>query len=62
MFYSCQKVSREGVFGILAHFQDFSAVVPSTGPVPVVCEFLEVFPVDLPRMPPDHDIDFGTDL
>ncbi|XP_070036104.1 uncharacterized protein [Nicotiana tomentosiformis] len=30
--------------------------------VPVVCEFPDVFPVDLLGMPPDRDIDFCIDL
>ena len=30
--------------------------------VPVVREFPEVFPTDLPRMPPDKDIDFCIEL
>nr|XP_009803207.1 PREDICTED: uncharacterized protein LOC104248608 [Nicotiana sylvestris] len=30
--------------------------------VPIVNEFLEVFPEDLPRIPPDREIDFGIDL
>ena len=30
--------------------------------VPVVNEFLEVFPKDLPGIPPDREIDFGIDV
>ncbi|XP_059315770.1 uncharacterized protein LOC132066481 [Lycium ferocissimum] len=30
--------------------------------VPVVCEFSEVFPEDLPGIPPDREIEFGIDL
>lgn len=28
----------------------------------MVCEFHEVFPTNLPGMPPDYDIDFCIDL
>jgi hypothetical protein len=30
--------------------------------VPVVCEYPDVFPDDLPRMPPDRDLEFIIDL
>jgi hypothetical protein len=30
--------------------------------IPVVCEYLDVFPDDLPGMPPDRDIDFVIEL
>jgi len=46
----------------LAYIRDLSTDVPSMDSVPVVREFPEVFPVDLPGMPPDRDIDFYIDL
>jgi hypothetical protein len=30
--------------------------------IPVVCEFPDVFPEDLPRMPPDRDMNFTIEL
>jgi len=30
--------------------------------IPVVCEFTGVFPNDLPRLPPDRDVEFRIDL
>ena len=30
--------------------------------LPVVCEFLDVFPDDLPGLPPDHDVEFKIEL
>ncbi|XP_075095117.1 uncharacterized protein LOC142173429 [Nicotiana tabacum] len=42
--------------------RDISAYTPTVELVPVVKEFPDVFPVDLPRIPPDRDIDFGIDL
>ena len=30
--------------------------------IPVVCEFLNVFPKDLPGLPPDRDIEFTIEL
>ena len=35
---------------------------PPIESVSIVCEFLDVFPADLPSMPPDRDIDFCIDL
>ena len=30
--------------------------------IPMVCEFLDVFPEDLPRLPPDRDVEFSIEL
>ena len=30
--------------------------------IPVVCEFPDVFPKDLPRLPPDHEVEFSIEL
>jgi hypothetical protein len=30
--------------------------------IPVACEFPDVFPEDLPGMPPDRDVEFTIDL
>ncbi|WVZ52360.1 hypothetical protein U9M48_003430 [Paspalum notatum var. saurae] len=30
--------------------------------IPVVCDFLDVFPEELPRLPPDRDVEFKIDL
>lgn len=46
----------------LAYVRDSSAEVPSIDSLPIVREFPEVFPSDLPGMPPDGDIDFCIDL
>jgi len=40
-----------------------NAIRPLTvAEIPVVCEFLDVFPEDLPGLPPDRDIEFKIDL
>ena len=46
----------------LAFIRDTSVEPPSMDSVPVVQEFLDVFPSDLPGVPPDRDIDFAIDL
>jgi hypothetical protein len=35
---------------------------PTLDQVPVVCEYPDVFPEELPSMPPDRDIDFIIEL
>jgi hypothetical protein len=30
--------------------------------LPVVCEFLDVFPKDLPGLPPERDVEFVIEL
>ena len=46
----------------MAHLKDDTTQVPSIESVSVVRDFLDVFPADLPGMPPDRDIDFCIDL
>ena len=53
----CQRV-----FSFLGTPQDDTSQVPSIEFVLIVREFLDVFPADLPGMPPDRDIDFCIDL
>ena len=43
---------------VVAHAEaslDFSSI-------PMVCEFLDVFPKDLPRLPSDWDVEFAIEL
>ena len=35
---------------------------PDLVAIPVVYEFLDVFPEDLPGLPPDRDVEFSIDL
>ena len=51
--------------GLLCHLVIVNNVdygIPSIDSVSVVNEFQDVFPDDLPRVPPPRDIDFGIDL
>lgn len=51
--------------GYLAYFAficDIIVALPFTNSIPVVCEFLDVFPIDLPGVPPNWDIDFSIDI
>ena len=35
---------------------------PDLASILVVCEFLDVFPKDLPELPPDRDVEFSIEL
>ena len=40
----------------------FTPVAEELGLIPVVSEFPDVFPEELPRMPPDRELEFAIDL
>ncbi|XP_070008780.1 uncharacterized protein [Nicotiana sylvestris] len=47
-YVMAQRMVEKGCLAYLAYVRDSSAEVPSIDFVPVVCEFPEVFPLDLP--------------
>jgi hypothetical protein len=51
-----------GCLAYLACVRDVSREGPTVDSVPTVREFADVFPVDLPGLPPDRDIDFAIDV
>jgi hypothetical protein len=40
----------------------YEAIMPEIQDIPVVCEFLDVFPEDLPGLPPKRDVQFVIEL
>jgi hypothetical protein len=40
----------------------YEAIIPEIQHIPVVCEFPDVFPKDLPRLPPERDVEFMIEL
>ncbi|WMV19395.1 hypothetical protein MTR67_012780, partial [Solanum verrucosum] len=56
------KLVEQGFLVYFAHVRDVEIEAPSIGFIHVVSKFSEVFPNDLPGMPPDRDIDFCIDL
>ncbi|XP_070016045.1 uncharacterized protein [Nicotiana sylvestris] len=58
-YVKARRMVEKGCLAYLAYVRDSSAEIPSIGSMPVVCEFPEVFPSDLPGMPPDRDIDLA---
>ncbi|WMV41811.1 hypothetical protein MTR67_035196 [Solanum verrucosum] len=61
-FIRARKLVGKGCLAYLAHIRDGDAESPSIESIHVVSEFKEVFPTDMPGMPPDRDIDFCINL
>ncbi|XP_070057056.1 uncharacterized protein [Nicotiana tomentosiformis] len=57
-----QQMVEKGCLAYLAFARDVSVDTPTIESIPVVREFPDMIPSDLPSMPPDRDIDFGIDL
>ncbi|XP_074283159.1 uncharacterized protein LOC141607704 [Silene latifolia] len=56
---SCLR--KRGGF-IVCRVRDTREVIPGTASIPVVQDFSDVFPDEIPGLPPQRDIDFGIDL
>ena len=61
-FLKARQLVQRGCLAYLANIRDTSIETPLLESIPVVSEFSEVFPTDLPGLPPDRDIDFCIDL
>ena len=57
-----QKCLRKGCVAFLAHVIDKKAEEPKLEDIPVVKEFPDVFPEDLPGLPPQRQVEFRIDL
>ncbi|PHT43055.1 Formin-like protein 1 [Capsicum baccatum] len=58
-----RKLIERGCLSFLSHIRNTNVVSPpSLDSVCVVREFMDVFPTDLPGIPPDLDIDFSIDV
>jgi hypothetical protein len=53
LFLPCQETTRSCAFAMIE--------LPLKK-IPVVCEYADVFPSELPGMPPDWDIEFAIEL
>ena len=56
------KMLRRGCQGYLAVVRNVEANKGAVDRVPVVCEFPDVFPEELPGLPPDREIEFCIDV
>ena len=56
------KMMSKGLLCHIVSVDDLDHEIFSIHLVPIVNEFLDVFPGDLPGVPPTREIDFGIDL
>jgi hypothetical protein len=56
------KLSIPVVVLVKTSRQVFKAIVQEIQDIPVVCEFPDVFPEDLPGLPPERDVEFVIEL
>ncbi|WRX29424.1 Reverse transcriptase domain - like 10 [Theobroma cacao] len=59
---SARRLLRQGCIGYLAVVRDTKAMVGNVIQVSVVKEFVDVFPEELPGLPPEREIEFCIDL
>ena len=57
-----RRLLRRGCQGFLAHVRELDSHVRESASVPVVREFLDVFPDELPGLPPAREIEFEIEL
>ncbi|KAI3821589.1 hypothetical protein L1987_09158 [Smallanthus sonchifolius] len=61
-FLKAHKCLRKGHTAILALVAEKPSKEKKIDDIPIVHEFLEVFPEDLPGLPPHHQVEFQIDL
>ncbi|XP_060209835.1 uncharacterized protein LOC132636820 [Lycium barbarum] len=57
-----RKMIRQGCEAYLAHIFDTHLEIPSLKEIPVVCEFPDVFPENLPGLPPEREVEFPIEV
>ena len=63
IFYlKARKMIFKGYLYYLVRVKDLSLETPTLESVLIVCEFPNLFPEDLPRVPPEREINFGIDI
>ena len=61
-YFKARKMISNCYLYHLVWVKESRSRTPTLETVPVVCEFPEVFPNDLPGVPPKREINFGIDL
>ncbi|KAJ0483468.1 putative nucleotidyltransferase, Ribonuclease H [Helianthus annuus] len=56
------KLIRHGCKAFMIYANELEKELPKIGDVPVVRDFEDVFPDDLPGMPPEREVEFGIEL
>ena len=59
---TARKMLKGGCRGYLVVFRDTKVETGAVKNVPVVCEFPDVFPEELPGLPPKREIEFCIDV
>ena len=62
LIFKARKMISKGYICHLVRVRDTEAEAPTLQLVPVVKEFVDVFPEELPGLPPEREVDFGIDL
>ncbi|XP_060183084.1 uncharacterized protein LOC132613039 [Lycium barbarum] len=57
-----RKMISQGCEAYLAHIFDTHPESPSLKDIPVVCEFPDVFPKNLPGLPPEREVEFPIEV
>ena len=57
-----EKYIRKGCEAYLAHVVDTRKENPSVLDIPTVCDFPDVFPEELPGLPPARDVEFTIEV
>ena len=53
---------RKGCEAYLAYVVDTEKAKPSTSDIPTICDYPNVFPEELPGLPPRREIEFAIDV
>ena len=61
-YLKARKLVSKGCIYHLVQVNELNAEVPLIRLALIVKEFPEVFPDDLPKVPPEREIDFGIDI
>ena len=59
---TARKMLKRGCRGYLVVVRDVEAIKIVVERVPVVCEFPDIFPEELPGLPPNREIEFYIDV
>ncbi|CAL9006102.1 unnamed protein product [Prunus brigantina] len=59
---TAKRLLKKGCVGYLAHIIDTQGITLNLEDVPIVCEFPDVFPDDLPGLPPQRETEFTIEL
>ena len=57
-----ERYIRKGCEAYLEHVVDMRQVSPYVGDIPTVCDFPDVFPEQLPGLPPECDVEFTIEV